>query len=177
MLKKTGGNKVVRGRVKMMEEWGEDGVLERFLEAGSIRAFCREYFTPHSDNPEALPGTSAFYAWLDAGGPERREWWKQVRYRRAEDFADSAQWRLDTATEDNVRLRAEQAKQDRWHASVLDRETFGSGPQVNIQNTHVTFGETLAAALLEIEQSKAQLEAPVLEAEVIIEPEDKGESE
>lgn len=166
-LKKTGGNKVVKRRVKMMEEWGEQGVLERFLEVGSIRKFCFKYFTPHSESPDALPGTSAFYAWLDAGGPERREWWRQVRHRRAEDYADSAQWRLDTADEENVRLRAEQAKQDRWHASVLDRENYGQGPQVNIQNTHVTLGETLAAALQEIEANKSReiLVAEVLEPE------------
>jgi hypothetical protein len=92
-----------------------------------------------------------------------------VRHRRAEDYADSAQWRLDTADEENVRLRAEQAKQDRWHASVLDRENYGQGPQVNIQNTHVTLGETLAAALQEIEANKSR---EILVAEVI-EPEEE----
>lgn len=168
--RKTGGKVIIRERLTMLEEWGEQGVLERFLEAGSIRAFCRAHFKVHSTDPNAHPGTSAFYAWLDAGGEERKEWWRQVRYRRAEDYADKAQWRMDTANEDNVRLRAEQAKQDRWHASVLDRERFGSGPQVSINNTTVTLGDTFAAALQEIE---ARRNAPVIEAEVVEESGDQ----
>lgn len=161
----TGGNRVVRARVQMMESWGEEGVLQRFLDAGSIRQFCIRYFEVHSDQEDAIPGTSAFYAWLEDGGEARKAWWRGVRAMRAADHADKAQWRLDTANEDNYRLRSEQAKQDRWMASVLDRETYGNGPQVTIQNnTLQVFGEQLAGALKEIEERRA---LPVVEAEVV----------
>ena len=143
------GQPILQGRIQWLEEQEIEWIEDELLRLGSVVAFCHEHWPANSPDPNAKPGTSAFYRWIDSN-EELRSWWANFKGRRADVLVEASQHDMDTSTEDNFRHREAKAKQARWLASRLNRKDYGDTPLVQVNNT-VEIGNVLAQALEGIE--------------------------
>ena len=162
------GRSTTKKRKAILEEMGEERIAEEIMQLGTVTKFVTQYFEPHPDFPDAKPSPNALYEWIKEGGDERRKWWDGVRKVRAHQRAEMSTDRLDSATTDDYRLKTEQAKQDRWLASVLNREDYGE--KATVQNTIQIGDQWLEALKAHTEPTPEEIAEPVtlyLEGEVV----------
>ena len=180
------GKKLVQLRAAQLEEIGEDRILELYSGLGSVRKLMNAIFEPHPDFPQGSVGVSGFYRWLENGGEPRAAWWRGVK--KAMALADEERSTEEImnipkdASSDEIKRAVERAKHFRWLAKVRDRENYGDGPSVQVNNnTMNVLGSELAAALRQIEDEhtirklEADTGAPTIDAEVSeAAPEEEG---
>lgn len=134
-------------RIEALEELGEERVFQLVIEHGTVKKMMNALFKPHPDHPNGNVGHWAFNRWIEKGGPKRKANWENTKLTRAELAVEQAEELLEDATIANVRLKAEQAKQKRWLAGLLN-PAYSSKTQVNVQNNNVhVFGQSFADAL------------------------------
>lgn len=137
--------KLLRQRMKQLDELGEDEVFGRYLELGSTRRLTQQLFEPKDKASGATDyGRRELYKWLKQ---EHGRWerWQEIKKERADVEVDLILEEAQAATPENASAQRLKVDAHKWRAERLNRADYGP-PQAQV-NVAVGIGASWLEAM------------------------------